>query len=422
VQANEPISAAFSPDDQDLVVPDCQLGMVGLWGVAAHREVAALKLPGGPSPLAHDRTGRRTTGGPHSLAFSPEGKSLVAVAPRSVAVWDLAGTPERRVLARHDGGIPGLVFSPDGTRLATASKDETVRIWDPLTGRVLKRLDRFRGPLQAIAYSPDGRWLATAGQADDLRIWDVESSGHRAVPDHGLSSWLWSVGFSPDGRHFAACGSGGLALWRLAPDDSAPGASPGLREIARPTKRPTTSLGFSPDGRLLAWVETDRTLNLWDIERSRTHPPPPAKLAGGVLSVAFLDSRRLGFVDEALVAEVWDVIAGRRVSSFGVGGVAARRGIFLGPVIAASRDGRLLASQDGRSATIWDTEAGRLLIALPEERGVTWSLAWSPDHRLLAVGSSDGGLAIWDLPMVRAQLADLGLDWGSPSRPGIRPR
>ena len=52
-----------------------------------------------------------------------------------------------------------------------------------------------------------------------------------------------------------------------------------------------------------------------------------------------------------------------------------------------------------------------LLLALPEEHGNNWGLAWSPDRELLAAGFSDGSLVLWNIPRVRAKLAQIGLDW-----------
>ena len=46
-----------------------------------------------------------------------------------------------------------------------------------------------------------------------------------------------------------------------------------------------------------------------------------------------------------------------------------------------------------------------LLLALPEEHTLNGSLAWSPDHELLAAGFFDGSLVIWNIPRVREQLA-----------------
>ena len=76
-----------------------------------------------------------------------------------------------------------------------------------------------------------------------------------------------------------------------------------------------------------------------------------------------------------------------------------------------SNDGCWLAAESGRAVTVWDTRSKKLLLGFPEESGAVWSLAWSPNRDLLAVGTSGGGPVIWNIPNIRAQLAELGLDW-----------
>ena len=85
-------------------------------------------------------------------------------------------------------------------------------------------------------------------------------------------------------------------------------------------------------------------------------------------------------------------------------------GEFQACHIALSPDGRLFAGDPTASAaSIWDPESRKRLFLLPEERSPIWSLAWSSDGATLALGLSDGGLVIWSLPRIRAELARMGL-------------
>ena len=80
-----------------------------------------------------------------SAAFSPDGTRIVTASQDKTArIWDAAtGQPIGEPL-KHDGCVFGAVFSPDGTRIVTASSDKTARIWDAATGKPIG--DPLKGP------------------------------------------------------------------------------------------------------------------------------------------------------------------------------------------------------------------------------------------------------------------------------------
>jgi tetratricopeptide (TPR) repeat protein len=85
--------------------------------------------------------------------------------------------------------------------------------------------------------------------------------------------------------------------------------------------------------------------------------------------------------------------------------------------VAVSADGRWAAvGGAGQSVTVADLVSGREILALPPEGSDVWCLAWAPDGTKLAVGLSDGGVAVWDLEAVRARLVDFGFDSPSTAR------
>ena len=77
-------------------------------------------------------------------------------------------------LEGHTNWVMGVAFSPDGSRIASAGADQTVRIWDPARGREVLTLRGPRDRVHGVAFSPDGDRLAGASADGVVRVWETE--------------------------------------------------------------------------------------------------------------------------------------------------------------------------------------------------------------------------------------------------------
>ena len=115
-----------------------------------------------------------------------------------------------------------MAIAPDGTWLASAGDDGTVRIWDPATGQQRATLTGHAGPVTAVAIAPDGTWLASAGDDGSVRIWDP-ATGAAARRPHRPHRRGDGGGDRP-GRHLA-----GQRRRRRVGADLGPGHRPAAR-------------------------------------------------------------------------------------------------------------------------------------------------------------------------------------------------
>jgi WD40 repeat protein/serine/threonine protein kinase len=175
---------------------------------------------------------------------------------REMQMWD--GPPRRKAGIRPSDGtdVSGLVFSPDGRRLAVAFQTPTaVKVWDTATGQTLTSLSLEPERVMNIAFDGDGRRLACS-IASDVVLFDP-SSGRELRRLRGHTSFVWGVAFSADGRRVISTGADGtVKIWEAETGREILSLLHGRDEI--------TSMSLSPDGHKIVSAGTSGTIKVWD--------------------------------------------------------------------------------------------------------------------------------------------------------------
>jgi WD40 repeat protein/serine/threonine protein kinase len=343
---------------------------------------------------AHQQSVTCATFSPDSnrIASSSEGENIVRV-------WDLTTGLETLALKGHTSEVRGIAFSTDGTRIVTGSYDKTVRVWDAKSGKEIIKIDGHTDWITSVAFSPDGKWILSGSHDKTIKIWDAKT-GQPTLTLRGHTGAISSVAFSNDGKKILS-GSfdNTVKVWEV---DTG-------KEITTLDGHSDwiSSVAFSPDGKWIASGSHDKTIIIWAAEAGlqlRTLKGHEQR----VKSVAFSpDSKTIVSGSDDKTFKFWNFTTGKNVKT-----IKGHEGSVTS--VAYSSDGKWIASgSEDKSVKIWSVDliytkpilvgSGEVDIRRSQSvkidgRHWSWvqSVSYSPDGKLIASGSEDDTVKIWD--------------------------
>jgi WD40 repeat protein len=332
----------------------------------------------------------------------------------AIATLSSLPSPEQLRVLKHTAGVGSVTWSPDGTRLALVSSDDTVMVWDAASGEQLLVLRGHTHGVDSVAWSPDGTRLASGGcdgfeppycVAGAVRVWDA-ASGQQLLVLEGHTAGVGSVGWSPDGTRLASSGSedDAIRVWNAASGEQLCELRSNRSFIGTVG---TGSVAWSPDGTKLVSGEFQQApaVRVWDAARCEELRVLPIRHGGSVLSLAWSpDGTRLASSSLDGTVVIWDAASDtvlRQLDDCGCWIYSVTWSPDSTQLAASHSHTNTTFETGDRTIRVWDAPSGEQLLVLRGHTGDVNSVAWSPDGALLASGSADGTVRIWDVSDIR---------------------
>ena len=323
----------------------------------------------------------------NSASFSPDGSKIVTASGDGTAkIWNVqTGVCEHtyeHMRGGHRRWIDSALFSPDGRKIVTAGDDIAAKIWNADTGRLEHTLSGHHDTVFSASFSPDSSKVVTISGDGTAKIWNAATGElERTLRGHG-GIVLLSASFSPDGSKIVTTAGGKARIWN---------AQTGVGEHALVGESGRVNLrSFSPDGSKIVAASEGHTARIWDVDTGALEHALTGHIKM-VTSASFSpDGSKIVTASDDNTAKIWNATTGeseRTLTGHTDWVISASFSPDSSKIVTASRD---------TTAKIWSVvDRGILKHPLTGHKDWVISALFSPDGSKIVTASRDNTAKIW---------------------------
>ncbi len=329
-------------------------------------------------------------------AWSPDGTRVITASDDGTArVWEMeSGKVIARIMEQCPAAWPICpirkpTWSPDGTRVLTVSA--RTRVWDAATGNKISDLGGSEAnaddEIHSAEWSSNGKWIVTVSHNGMAQVWEA-ANGRKISQFNCIAGHAKTAAWSPEGGLIVTtCKDNTARVWDWSTGNE-------LRVLAGHTAQVSTA-AFDKAGRRIVTASQDETARVWDIMNDATpvvlySTREPGILMEAVVEAAFSpEGARILTVHGGGKLRIWDATNGKEMAS-----IIASDGTSV-PNASFSPDGKNIVTKGFRNVKVWGVETGKELARLDGHQNQIFSVVWSPDGSRILTASYDGTARIW---------------------------
>lgn len=322
-------------------------------------------------------------GAVQSVSFSPDGTMLASAGyDNTVKLWNVEGNPKKPISLPHDDAVFSVTFSPDSQTIASASFDKTVKLWN--RDGTLKYTLPHNKVVYSVTFSPKDDTIATGDKSGNVTFWN--SNGQKKDSFQPHKSTVLGLRFNQQGNILATASKDGtVKVWKLTPK---------LQK-----QNPTTlkhgnrvdSVSFSPDGETIATASQDKIVKFWKPDGT---PLSNLTIKGesGFTSVSFSpDNKTIATANLVGQVQLWERNEKEIKQIETLSGHSSRANS-----VSFTHNGNILGSaSNDRTVKLWQVKLP-LVTRIKADSQRVFDVSFSPNGQKFASAGDANTIQIWD--------------------------
>ena len=318
-----------------------------------------------------------------SAVYSPDGQKILSASrDNTIKEWDLDNRNSLRTYQGHKGYVFSAVYSADGQKILSASMDGTIKEWDVSSGTCLRTYQGHKRGVNKAVYSADNQKILSVSWDETIKEWDVARGGCMRTYQ-GHKDNVTSVLYSADGQKIlSASWDGTIKEW-----DTISGK---CLQTYQGHKGYVTSAVYSADGQKILSTSWDGTIKEWDKFSGtcmRTYKGHESVVCNALYKT---ESKKIISASDDGTIKEWDTETGVCLRTYQGHESYVRSAAY-------SVDGeKILSASWDRTIKEWDTISGTCLHTYQGHKSNIKSAIFSSDGQKILATSDDNTIIEWD--------------------------
>lgn len=316
------------------------------------------------------------------IAISSDGSKIVSASyDNTLKVWETETGKELITLTGHNDLVEACTFSLDGKLIVSAARDKSLRIWDAKTGLEIQKLIGHKNDVTDCVFFLDGKRLISNSRDSTLRIWNIET-GIELINFSKHSNWISDFYVSAnESKIVTSSFDYTLRIWDV-------NSGRELKVLCGHTN-PVIACAFSPDGQKIVSASRDKTLIIWDAMTGNRL----VQLFGHTQEVNscefFGDGKSVVSASNDGLIKIWDINTGAELKTL----AGHSRGIISCKL--SPHGNKILSSSWDRTMKLWDANTGEEIVTLVGHTDSISKCKFSSDGNRIISCSRDKTIKLW---------------------------